>query len=111
MDMDTITLDALKESIEHWERIYTNTRHEGEHCGAHDCALCKLFNNNYFEHLDQGKSCCEGCPVEAYTGVPFCDNTPYHYLRAFKLYSKEFMQVAKEEYEFLKSLLPKDEDT
>ena len=76
--MDDVTLIALKESIEKWEK-----RAAGEHglaLGCDGCPLCKLFHTNYRKDPEKG---CEGCPVFEKTKQHFCYDTPYLiYMRA-----------------------------
>lgn len=115
--MDKETLEALRGSIVKWEKIASG---EGKDCGAVNCPLCRLFNND-----DEGKGFCFGCPVMGRTGVDGCDGTPYvefHKIaanmpdqRQFSVFSftggyvastDALKTIAKQEVEFLRSLLP-----
>jgi hypothetical protein len=90
--MNKTTLQALKESIKHWERLCLG---HDEPLGTKGCALCKKFWDFHS---------CDGCPVQARTGLPYCNGTPYESAwRAKELRDKRF----KKELEFLKSLLPR----
>ena len=99
--MTAETLQALQESIEHWERLANGTRKEGETIYGEDCALCALFYT--------GEEDCVGCPVAEQTGKPECHGTPW--LQAMDALRKgygsdEFKAAARVQLEFLKSLLP-----
>jgi hypothetical protein len=59
---------ALLHSIEHWRRIATGY---DKTLGAGACALCGLYQGR------ADKGLCEGCPVMANTGLPYCHGTPY----------------------------------
>ena len=99
--MDDVTLIALKQSIEKWER-----RAVGEHnlpLGTASCPLCRLFHGNY--RADGLKNSCEGCPVFEKTGEKYCIDTPY---RAYGVNRTDLH--AKQELEFLRSLLPAEEE-
>lgn len=98
--MNTQTLNALNESIKHWQRYVDGFgKTEGEPL-VHNCSLCGLF---YQEE-------CAGCPIDERTGRINCRGTPYG--DAFDAYhnsgptSQEFIEQAKLMLEFLKSLLP-----
>jgi hypothetical protein len=98
---------ALEKSIEHWERLAANRRLPGEKVGRDHCNLCILYNYS--------GSDCEGCPVKEKTGREGCMRTPYDKIAHLNMMtpssyaSQEFLEVAKEELLFLKSLLPKEE--
>jgi len=99
------TLEALKKSIEKWEKIVAE---EGEDRGGENCALCELFAEDE----------CVGCPVYAKTGKTDCKGTPYkdwHEHQRDHFYELEeplvvrcpkCKEIAQKEVEFLKSLLP-----
>jgi len=55
------TLIALKESIEHWKRLYTGTSATNENTGTNDCPLCKLFFCSSYvdEKLVYHSTCCK----------------------------------------------------
>lgn len=102
---DAETVSALNGSIAKWEK-----RAAGEiksPCVS-DCPLCTLY---YWA----GKSGCWGCPVAAVTGEKGCQGTPCHRYHIALERAEEIdasgcgdvlAQIAKEEVEFLKSLLP-----
>ena len=113
--MDNITLQALKQSIQKWEKIVAR---EGVDQGCKNCPLCELFN--------QRPNYCAGCPVYERTGVDSCSNTPYTtwckvtYDTSVSVGDKitgnysinnindspESQKAAEAELAFLKSLLP-----
>lgn len=74
-DMPTNKIDALRESILKWRRVYKFIRDEQEIpvCDEDSCPLCNLYI-----HKD-----CSGCPVRRSTGEKWCDGSPYDsYCRA-----------------------------
>ena len=104
--MDEQTLEALKGSIEKWEKIVSG---DGGDAGADNCPLCNLFNNVETPVM------CFGCPVMEQTGEDGCGDTPYqNWCDTFKLghplprmaETDEQKTAAKAELEFLRSLLP-----
>ena len=109
--MNAETLKALKESIWKWEQIIAGT---GIDVGVDNCPLCCLF---YW----QGRKRCLSCPVYMETGGKCCSKSPYedwadhqnewHHIPINKYYilCPTCRRLAKEEFAFLKSLLPKDE--
>lgn len=112
--MDKETLEALKGSIEKWEKIVKSTTAKDE--GIYNCPLCKLFHsiNDIFES-------CLDCPIYSKTNVAFCNETPYqkwsdhqqdkhpNSTEVNHRYTgcKDCLTLAKEELKFLRSLLPK----
>jgi len=111
--MDKETLKALKGGIEKWEKIEDGT---GRDKGGANCDLCQLLPD------------CDGCPVFEFSGEDQCDNTPwrkwfnhhmdFHKKDVFSLWEEGLAivgkcrtckKLAREELEFLKSLLPKEE--
>ena len=109
--VDNETLTALQISIKKWERNATTEDVEDVTIGPSSCPLCSLFLDLY----------CRGCPVMKATGLAGCENSPYEgaehaYFRwkgaAAKSaadQSKEVFQAcARDEGDFLKSLLPKE---
>lgn len=107
--MNQKTLTMLQKSIEHWERNAAE-KPEDASTRAADCALCGVFNNSYTAEND-----CLGCPVYEKTGETFCEGSPYPRadtaLRIWRrfpnsLREKEWREAARDELEFLKSLLP-----
>jgi len=107
MKMNAATLEALKGSIEKWEKIINN---QAEDCGPINCPLCQCF-------LDDE---CIKCPVLFVTGTDGCRGTPYeqwynHHEKngnggKFIIFDAESRRLAKAELDFLKSLLPKEKD-
>lgn len=115
--MNKETLQALKGSIKKWENIvkYTTAKDDG----IHNCSLCKLYHSvisaNYLSES------CLACPIYNKTNIAFCHETPYqewsehqfkeHYNSRKANYRhskcKDCLTLAKEELNFLKSLLPK----
>lgn len=92
---------ALDQAIAHYERMIANPLGH-ERPTADGCPLCKLFNY----------MCSFGCPVWRKTGQFLCSMTPYERLRKFarandvklKKYKDVYVDLLKEELEFLKSL-------
>lgn len=114
--MDDIAVNALKESIAHWERMRDNPVDCGEAPYADDCPLCRVF----WQVPTISASCCN-CPVFSRTRKSGCVGTPYtraekvHRGIHYRLDNPEYMQVwtdsANDEINFLKSLLPQEEQT
>ena len=106
--MKLLTLIALKRSIKKWERIVEGT---GVDRGADNCALCKRFLKNTEKPCLNGQ---EQCPVYKRAGLYGCCNTPYTDWQLLFSPSDDMRAVhdphtefaAKEELNFLKSLLP-----
>jgi hypothetical protein len=107
--MDEQTLAALRGSIEKWKEIEC---HDGRDLGTANCPLCKLF---FVKD-------CSGCPVREATGVRGCGSTPYDlfdgeigkYMEAHDVWlhiawTDELADLARQEREFLESLLPEGE--
>ena len=109
--MNPDTEVALRESIKHWEGIVAGTEASS---GSRNCALCQRFRTR-----GVGVACTtndEVCPVAIAVGECGCRGTPYE--RFEKLadrseskagrwaFTPEAKAVAREELEFLKSLLP-----
>ena len=98
--MDAKTLRALKGSIEKWRQIVDL---EGEDWGNSNCPLCHLFR------------CCGDCPVRKITHdgcgrTPFSRWVHHHEKEHFShqtVECEECHKIAQAEWEFLKSLLPK----
>ena len=61
-------IELLDKSIEHWEDI---AQGGGISTGTSSCPLCQ----QYYDHLD--KPLCTGCPIQEYTGISGCAQTPY----------------------------------
>jgi hypothetical protein len=111
--MNTATLEALKESIAHWERMQKDPSNPKDTPSSDECPLCRLFLGND----------CEGCPVSAAVQKTHCHGTPY--LRALLAWDSAkqekpprirgrnwnslqgaWPRIAQEEIDFLTSLLP-----
>jgi hypothetical protein len=101
--MDERTLEALKGSIAKWEAIVAG---KGEDNGPVNCPLCHLFHSSY--RKDGGEEC-SGCPVYLKTGETGCSNTPYD--RFAMEDGGDYKQLAEDELEFLRSLLPEGAHT
>jgi len=64
---------ALLKSRIHWWKIHSmniSDIPEVEEPGVDSCALCHKYN---FAISNK----CEGCPVKARTGLPYCQGTPF----------------------------------
>lgn len=108
--MDAATLEALRGSIAKWEGIVAGTT---EDLGPQNCPLCIKFRNGKSTHVK-----CDGCPVRERTGRNGCSESPYDdyekYFEDVELGDVDFEEVvarslAKDELDFLKSLLPKEQ--
>jgi hypothetical protein len=108
--MDNKTLVALKGSVEKWQKIVDRS---GIDYYADNCPLCTLFNLPGMR--------CKDCPVRDKTKLHACGKTPYsewsnHHRREHpycsprKIQCTTCEQLAREELEFLKSLLPIKEE-
>ena len=116
--MKAKTKQALLESIQHWERLANGESEKGEWTGPDDCSLCKMFAEWHRGY----ELNCEGCPVYEKTGEHGCWNTPHERMSDLCNTAQteiemerlkdttEFYVAAQAELEFLKSLLPKDEN-
>lgn len=109
--MEQRALKALKGSIRKWEKIVAGT---GRDKGGDNCPLCLEFNDRFSQ-----EPVCEGCPVYEKTGKTLCDNSPYdEWLRlvhapqrqqnpgGFKVENAKEKRAAQKELDFLRSLLP-----
>lgn len=119
--MDEPTLIALRGSIAKWEAIVAGT---GGDEGYRNCPLCEAFMNEVDEAPDEGtgdRLCCSGCPVRAAVGASECECTPYTaWARAVpfdgplshrtrRATTAEHFKLAQAELEFLRSLLPSNQ--
>ncbi len=111
--MDERTRKALEGSIEKWKAI---ERGDGMDLGITNCDLCALFVNDL----------CLGCPVRAATKHTHCVGTPYGYFRAALNAASgpgavcideapldeapRLKRLARDEREFLESLLPESSE-
>ena len=104
--MNERTREALKGSIQKWENIAYN--HGGDR-GVMNCPLCHEFYNRQ----------CSGCPVRDKVRRTGCMGTPFtrwaehhaekHLPSRFSstvVECETCLNIAKQEIEFLKSLLP-----
>lgn len=103
--MNAETLKALQGSIRKWKAIVAGN---GVDKGIKNCPLCKLFYQD----------ACHGCPVRRKSGRANCINTPYEnwcWSDRKGSWSREGSRIggpysrrcAKDEVEFLQSLLPR----
>lgn len=107
MRMSAIAEKALRGSIRKWQKIVSG---KGLDHHAKNCPLCVQFIQNN----------CDGCPVARKTKEAFCEGSPYEKWEdalgdmcprndsgGYDFYRyPEARLAAKEELEFLKSLLP-----
>mgnify|MGYP000939871586 CR=1 FL=1 len=78
MNTDIVKETALSESIAHWRRYADGDLSEGEP-GAHNCALCYLYQPD-----------CVGCHVSEATEQSDCQGTPFYLAReAYRRYASE----------------------
>ena len=109
------TLQALKESIAHWERAVAD---KNEPVGVFHCALCRMFNpqsgsdNNWGTSDILEEDRCIGCPVYEHTERQCCANTPWESIEdeldCCNDGSEAFRAAAQVELDFLRSLLPNE---
>ena len=95
-------VNALKLSIEHWERLAAGGPNMSEPYAA-DCACCAEF------YAEEDRYSCERCPVRLETGAAQCLSTPYRAARnsyeELGPESNEFKTAAIAEVEFLRTVL------
>lgn len=111
MKMSKRAETALRESIQKWEGIVAGT--EGDF-GTKNCALCRLYY--------RAGTCDASCPVVRATKEEECGGTPYekwaqlHALRweyvpdGLRAKTPEQKRAAQAELDFLKSLLPTEDE-
>lgn len=101
--MNDKTLQALRASIAHWERMRDGTTNEEP--VSDECALCQRFKPNCV-NLETD----ELCPVFNATLHRGCHGTPFNdAYDAFYWHDRErWKRAAQREIDFLKSLLPND---
>lgn len=103
--MNPKTLEALKESIVHWEdNLAAAIARRAIHIRADSCALCKTYNRAFCD-------ACVGCPVLESTGVQYCNNSPWQKVKHIKNYggtTEDLVAAVQDELDFLKSLLPEE---
>lgn len=68
----TPVINALRDSIAHWERMRDLTHAEGESCYDDSCALCGLFDSSKCETEEFGR-----CPLLEHTSSYMCDHYTY----------------------------------
>lgn len=113
--MNPDTLAALLGSIKKWEDIVAGA---GVDEGGDNCALCQRFfdTDDFDEEIEDCVSPDgEKCPVAIKAGQPNCSNTPYRDwalatahqpFRYASASTPELIALAKAELDFLRSLLP-----
>ena len=112
--MNAETLEALNGSIDKWNSI---RKGKGIDRGASNCPLCNL----YYKHDAEGRCiACRGCPVMEKSGLGRCLGTPYHgwvkyqsdngKFLPYKVFDEKSQEIADDEWEFLKGLLPKEKE-
>ena len=100
-------LQALNDSIKHWQENRDATTPSQVSVGWRSCALCLLFIS----------SNCQGCPVADYLGTTGCEGSPYDdavdyyndeikYNPANDCLNDVWRELCQKEIDFLKSLLP-----
>ena len=114
--MKATTLKALNSSIKHWREMYKQSKTERPYAHPLDCALCGAFNplfmpGSHLKSFDEAVAVggCVGCPVQAKTGKPCCNGTPYWDFEdaPFDASLEEVRPLIKAELDFLISLRPK----
>ena len=107
-------LEALRESIDHWDRIASASPEPSDVLGMEGCSLCKLYACDGLMNRHSNKDCI-GCPVMLRTGKRYCRGTPYdeitdeqseEWLLKKEVYDRKFYEVAAFESQFLRSLIP-----
>ena len=104
MELSKRALNGLSGSIRKWEKIYSG---EGIDSGEDNCPLCQLYGNND----------CKSCPIFRATKIDCCDDSPFtewvdHHINThdtvidLKIECPKCKELAQEELDFLKSLLP-----
>lgn len=116
--MDAPTLTALQQSIERWEMLSLASEPGWIRLGSSQCPLCVRF-------MEDGSGPeCHRCPVFHRTAEANCGGTPYPLAadafsswRGARYYGlgydepacrDKFQAAARDEAEFLRSLLPPD---
>lgn len=106
--MDDRTLTALRGSIAKWEGIVKGTM---EDRGTKNCPLCHMYHPMHKSPLIRLAELegCYGCPVAERTGEHFCKGSPHEQYVDADPGSELEKQLAVQELEFLKSLVPEGE--
>ena len=115
--MDDRTLTALRASIVHWEENIAAETPSSAGTLSDDCPLCAAFGKIKGEW---GSGRCGGCPVADRVEDDGCAGTPWEEAnRALALwitraptaeYRDHWRAFAQNELDFLKSLLPENQD-
>ncbi len=112
--MNKATEEAIRKSIEKWERIMYEG---GEDDGSANCELCRRFSHSCWRKNKRAKNI-EHCPAAIKVGNNGCQDTPYfewttHHeedhgndTHPFSTECKACDVFARKELDFLKSLLP-----
>jgi hypothetical protein len=114
--MDESTLVALNGSINKWAQIFAGKLTDK---GTTNCPLCEKF----YERRDPDNShiWCYGCPVSKRVNDDWCDSTPYiewqkhqrdqhNHTINMTVDCPTCTELAQAELEFLRSLLPDEEE-
>lgn len=117
--MNTKVKEALRASIEKWDRNAKAQSPDDFRSSAEDCPLCVMF------FLAHPTASCNGCPVYAATGHVTCGNTPYRDADGSRSQWKSSLRKGNEkdaahfaqnarahaadEAKFLRSLLPPED--
>lgn len=104
-------IEALETTIKHWEKnVKAPTIHELS-IGPKACDCCKKWNPYSTNYLTINESKCNGCPIYDFTGISFCEGTPYMDIYDeldrvnFKRYTRNARAFAEKEVAFLKMVL------
>lgn len=96
-------LNLLAESILAWKEKLTRAKRGWKiECGPEVCPLCAEFYDTMY--------CCRSCPIYGYTGVRFCDVTPYYRVLEVKDLQRDnplLIKAIESEIEFLKKVYNK----
>lgn len=113
--MNPETLDALDDSIKHWEDLASRAdAPEFLEITSHECPLCHLYSN------DDTERCKSACPVRAAVRAHGCRKTPWFDVRLAlenwhdaliddrirKDARADFLKAARSQLNFLKALRP-----
>jgi hypothetical protein len=113
--MNKKTLQALKESIKHWQHnLLLAKNNKPIKIGNQYCALCQLNIYKNCESRQENRLVnCHSCIICLHTGEPACNDTPYYDVgRSNDCRDiKNLIINIKKEIIFLKSLLPKKKKT
>jgi hypothetical protein len=112
--MDNETLTALHGSIAKWQAIADGT---GQDKGIENCPLCVKFIRNFYAGCPVAESIgdygCVGTPYETREDladeINFSDSVPLGLDDVPLEHRARFVRIARDELEFLESLLPEEE--